>query len=202
MMTGPDSRGSPPVPRRRRAIADATASPDSGGGGRPLPPDVAEALLDAIGLVASGLAVPPAGTAEDKGRDQPAPGGVHGLRLSPPWTVQDPELRRLCARAVFEARCGRLWPSRRPLVLDGTRGWLESVLLAEDGTALERREALRLPWREARRHAHAAVLIDMATQEAVRCLWRGRPDLPKGLKLTAAAAVLEEIERDPASGGG
>jgi hypothetical protein len=76
--------------------------------------------------------------------------------------------------------------------------WLEAVVLAEDGAPLERGEALRLPWREARRQAHAAVLIDMVAQVPTFCLWRGLPDLPKGLKLTAAAEILEEIECRPA----
>ena len=43
----------------------------------------------------------------------------------------------------------------------------------------------------------AAVLLDMAVQAAVRCLWCGRPDLPKGLKLGAAQSILEELERGP-----
>ncbi len=98
---------------------------------------------------------------------------------------------------MLEARCGRLWHARRPVVLEGARGWLETVLLGEDGVPLERRDALRLPWHEARQHEHAAVLLDMAAQAPVRCFWRGRPDLPKGLKLGAAAPVLEEIERGP-----
>jgi hypothetical protein len=74
---------------------------------------------------------------------------------------------------------------------------MEVVVLGGDGTPLERGEALKLPWREARRHAHAAVLIDMIAQVPTCCLWRGLPDLPKGLKLAKAAAVLEQIERRP-----
>jgi hypothetical protein len=148
---------------------------------------VAEALLDAIGFVPA-----PADAAE---RQQP---NVHRLQLTPVWTIEDPELRQLGARAVSEARCGRLWFCRRPVTLQGRRScWLETVVLAEDGVPLERGEVLKLPWREVHRQAHAAVLIDMATQVPVRCLWRGLPDLPKGLKLTAAAKILEEIERRP-----
>ena len=163
---------------------------------------MAEILLDAIGLAVlpdtglSGNAPQPLGTAADESLAPVL--DVRRLPLTPPWTVEDPELRRLCARAVLEARCGRLWLARRPVVLAGARGWLESVLLDEDGRPLERREAVRLPWPEARRHAHAAVLTDMGTQTVVRCLWRGRPDLPKGLKLGAAAAILAEIEHGPA----
>ena len=71
------------------------------------------------------------------------------------------------------------------------------MVLGEEGVPLERRDALKLPWHKARQHEHAAVLLDMATQAAVRCFWRGRPDLAKGLKLGAAAPVLEEIERGP-----
>ena len=44
---------------------------------------------------------------------------------------------------------------------------------------------------------HAAVRLGMANQAAVRCLWRGRPDLPKGLKLSAATPILAEIEHGP-----
>jgi hypothetical protein len=115
---------------------------------------VAEAMLDAIGLVAPGL-VGPADAAEQ--RWQPPPRvNVHGLRLTPPWKIEDPELRRVCARAVFEARCGRLWFCRRPIALKGRRPcWLETVVLAEDGMPLERGEALKLPWRKARQRLHA-----------------------------------------------
>jgi hypothetical protein len=41
------------------------------------------------------------------------------------------------------------------------------------------------------------VLTDLIEQVPVRCLWRGLPDLPKGLKHTKAAEILEEIERKP-----
>lgn len=186
------------MPRRRRAIPDDTPS-NHGGGDTDCspPPALAEALLDAIGLVAPGL-VGPADAAEDKSQSTTPGVSMHGLRLTPPWKIEDPELRRLCARAVLEARCGRLWFCRRPVTIEGRRGcWLETVVLGEDGVPLDRSNAFRLPWREARRHAHAAVLIDITTQAPVRCLWRGRPDLPKGLKLAAAAGVLEEIEREP-----
>lgn len=44
---------------------------------------------------------------------------------------------------------------------------------------------------------HAAVLTDMIAQVPVRCLWRGVPDLPKGLKHTKAGEILEQIERKP-----
>ena len=73
-----------------------------------------------------------------------------------------------------------------------------SVVLGEDGLPLECGEALGLPWHKARRHVHAAVLVDMRLQAPVRCLWRGLPDLAKGLKLGAAATILAEIERGPA----
>lgn len=106
---------------------------------------------------------------------------------------------QLCARAVFEARCGRLWFARRPVALKGRRScWLEAVVLAEDGAPLDRSDAFRLPWREARQQVHAAMLTDMVAQVPVRCLWRGRPDLPKGLKLAKAGETLKEIERKPA----
>jgi hypothetical protein len=151
---------------------------------------VAEALLDAIGLVPA-----PAATAEDQ---HPTPGNVHRLRLTPAWKIDDPELRRLGARAVFEARCGRLWFARRPVTLKGRRPcWLETVMLAEDGAPLDRSDAFRLPWREARQRVHAAVLTDMIEQVPVRCLWRGLPDLPKGLKHTKAGEILEAIARQP-----
>jgi hypothetical protein len=158
---------------------------------------VAEVLLDAIGLVAPSL-MGPAGTIAPQ---QPPPAGVsvHGLRLTPSWKIEDPELRRLGTRAVLEARCGRLWFCPRPVTLKGARsGWLETVVLAGDGVPLEWGKALRLPWREARRHAHVAVLIDMIAQVPAHCLWRGLPDLPKGLKLAKAAAILEGIECKPA----
>jgi hypothetical protein len=153
-------------------------------------------MLDAIGLVAPGLVAP----ADAAGRWQPPPRvKVHGLRLTPVWKIDDPEMRRVCARAVFEARCGRLWFARRPMALKGTRScWLETVMLGEDGVPLDRSDAFRLPWREARQRVHAAVLTDMATQASVRCLWRGLPDLPKMLKHTKASELLEQIERKPA----
>jgi hypothetical protein len=148
-------------------------------------------MLDAIGLVAPSAAVAERWQA-------PPPVNVHGLRLTPVWKIDDPEMRRLCARAVFEARCGRLWFARRPAALKGTRScWLESVMLGEDGAPLDRSDAFRLPWREARRQVHAAVLTDMVEQVPVRCLWRGLPDLPKMLKHTKAGEILEAIERKP-----
>ena len=185
------------MPRRRRAEPDDIPHATDEGRNHPPPPAMAEILLDAIGLavlpdIGPGDVPQPLGTAADDGQAD-----VRRLPLTPPWTVEDPVLRRLGARAVLEARCGRLWHARRPVVLEGARGWLESVLLGEDGVPLERRDALRLPWQKARRHEHAAVLLDMAAQVAVRCFWRGQPDLPKGLKLGAAAPVLEEIERGP-----
>ena len=188
------------MPRRRRAEPDDIPPATDEGRTHPPPPAVAEILLDAIGLAVlsdtgPGGATPPRGT--DADADQGAAPDVRRLPLTPPWTIEDPELRQLCARAVLEARCGRLWHARRPVVLEGARGWLESMVLGEDGVPLERRDALRLPWQEARQHEHAAVLLDMATQTAVRCLWRGRPDLPKGLKLGAAAPILDELERGP-----
>src|SRR5512134_3164178 len=125
------------MPRRRRAEPEDDSSNHSP------PPAVAEAMLDAIGLIAPGLA------AEDKGQDHPAPGNVHGLRLTPVWKIEDPETRRLGARAVLEARCGRLWFARRPVTLKGTRScWLETVMLGEDGMPLDRSDVFRLPWRE------------------------------------------------------
>ena len=159
---------------------------------------MAEILLDAIGLaglpdIGAGSVPPPRGTVADEGQAD-----VRRLPLTPPWIIEEPVLRQLCARAVLEARCGRLWLARRPVVIDGARGWLESVLLAEDGRPLERRDALKLPWQEARRHEHAAVLLDMVVQAPVRCFWRGRPDLPKGLKLGAAEPILAELEHGPA----
>ena len=186
------------MPRRRRAEPDDIPHASDEGRNHPPPPAVAELLLDAIGLTVLAhpgpdSAPPPHGTVADAGQAD-----VRRLPLTPPWTIEDPELRQLGARAVLEARCGRLWLARRPVVIEGARGWLESMVLGEDGVPLERGPALRLPWHEARRHEHAAVLLDMATQVAVRCLWRGRPDLPKGLKLGAAAPVLEELERGPA----
>ena len=181
------------MPRRRRVEPDDIPHANDEGRNHPPPPAVAELLLDAIGLTVLAHPVPdsttpPHGTVAD----------VRRLPLTPPWTIEDPKLRQLCARAVLEARCGRLWHARRPVVLDGARGWLESVVLAEDGVPLERRDALKLPWHEARQHEHAAVLLNMATQVAVRCLWRGRPDLAKGLKLAAAAPILDELEQGPA----
>ena len=183
------------MPRRRRAEPDDDSS-NEGTNHRSPPPAVAEALLDAIGLAAPS----PVGPADAAERQHLPPGGsVHDLRLTPVWKIEDPETRRLCARAVLEARCGRLWFARRPVTLKGRRScWLETVMLGEDGVPLDRSDAFRLPWREARRRMHAAVLIDMATQQPVCCLWRGLPDLPKGLKHTKAAEVLEEIERKPA----
>ena len=185
------------MPRRRRAEPDGIPPATDKGRNHPPPPALAELLLDAIGLAVlpdtgPGGAPQPLGTAADESLAD-----VRRLPLTPPWTIEDPVLRQLCARAVLEARCGRLWHARRPVVLEGVRGWLESVLLDEDGTPLERGDALRLPWQEARRHEHAAVLLDMAAQVAVRCFWRGRPDLAKGLKLGAAAPILEELERGP-----
>ena len=184
------------MPRRRRAEPDDIPPAPDEGRNHPPPPAVAELLLDAIGLAVlpdtwPDSAPPPRGTADAGQAD------VRRLPLTPPWTIEDPELRQLCARAVLEARCGRLWHARRPVVLEGARGWLESMVLGEDGVPLERRDALKLPWQEARQHDHTAVLLDMATQVAVRCLWRGRPDLPKGLKLGAAAPILEELEHGP-----
>ena len=186
------------MPRRRRAEPDGIPPAPDEGRNHPPPPAVAEILLDAIGLTVLAhpgpdSAPPSCGMAEDVGQAD-----VRRLPLTPPWTIEDAELRQLCARAVLEARCGRLWHARRPVVLQGARGWLESVLLGEDGVPLERRDAVRLPWQKARQHEHAAVLLDMTTQTAVRCLWRGRPDLPKGLKLGAAAPILAEIENGPA----
>ncbi len=190
------------MPRRRRAEPD---DPPSHGASleRSPPPVLTEILLDAIGLTVPlgngpDATTLPANMAMDAGQ-APAP-SVHELPLNPPSTIEDPELRRLCARAVLEARCGRLWFARRSVALAGARGWLESVVLGEDGRPLERgAAAVRLPWQEARRHEHAAVLTDMAVQAPVRCLWRGRPDLAKGLKLGQAAAILAEIEHGPAS---
>jgi hypothetical protein len=148
-------------------------------------------MLDAIGLV-------PASADAAEHWQPPPPVNVHGLRLTPPWKIDDPEMRRLGARAVFEARCGRLWFARRPVALKGTRScWLETVVLGEDGAPLDRSDAFRLPWREAKQHVHAAVLTDMTEQVPVRCLWRGLPDLPKMLKHTWAGEILEEIERKP-----
>jgi hypothetical protein len=182
----PQQRRSP-VPRRRRA------EPEDDSSNHAPPPAVAEAMLDAIGLVA-----PPTAAAGYQYLPPPRV-NVHGLRLTLPWKIEDPELRRVCARAVFEARCGRLWFARRPVTLKGTRScWLESVMLGEDGAPLDRSDAFRLPWREARQRVHAAVLTDMVGQVPVRCLWRGLPDLPKMLKHTKAGAILEEIERQPA----
>ena len=184
--------------RRRRAEPDGIPHAPDEGRNHPPPPAVAEILLDAIGLAVltdtgPGGATPPHGTGADEGQAD-----VRRLPLTPPWTIEDPELRQLCARAVLEARCGRLWHARRPVVLEGARGWMESMVLGEDGVPLERRDALRLPWQEARQHEHAAVLLDMAAQVAVCCFWCGRPDLPKGLKLSAAAPILEELEQGPA----
>ena len=161
---------------------------------------MAELLLDAIGFLPAdrGATTPAAGAPKDDLSQSGADGIVPALPLTPPSTVSDRELRQLCARAVLEARCGRLWLARRPVVIDGAHGWLESVVLGEDGLPLERGEALRLPWHKARRHVHAAVLVDMRLQAPVRCFWRGLPDLAKGLKLGAATAILAEIERGPA----
>ncbi len=182
------------MPRRQRAKPDHL--PTRGEGLKPSPPpELAEILLDAIGLAVP-LQPAPRSTVAEVGQ-APVP-GVHELPLTPPSTIADPELRRLCARAVLEARCGRLWFARRPVVFAGARGWLESVVLDEDGLPLERGPAVRLRWQEARRHEHAAVLTDMRVQAPVRCLWRGRPDLAKGLKLGQAAAILAEIEGEPA----
>ena len=184
------------MPRRRRA--DLDDAPPTGGDSidRPPPPAITELLLDAIGLAVLADTgpdgAPPLASAADAGQAD-----VRRLPLTPPWTIEDPELRQLCARAVLEARCGRLWLARRPVVLEGARGWLESVLLGEDGVPLERGPALRLSWQEARQHEHAAVLLDKAAQVAVCCVWCGRPDLPKGLKLSAAAPILEELEQGP-----
>ena len=188
------------MPRRRRAEPDDIPHTSGEGRNHPPPPAVAEILLDAIGLTiltdpGPDVASSPRGTAADAGQE-PAT-DVRQLPLTPPWTVKDPALRQLCARAVLEARCGRLWHARRPVVIDNARGWLESVLLDKDGVPLERRDALKLPWQKARQHEHAAVLLDMAVQAPVRCFWRGRTDLAKGLKLGAAAPILAEIEHGP-----
>ena len=123
-----------------------------------------------------------------------------GLNLANRQIAQELDLSNFDVQAMTEQLRTGLMAKAPAVVLDGegARGWLESVLLDEDGRPLERREAVRLPWPEARRHAHAAVLTDMGTQTVVRCLWRGRPDLPKGLKLGAAAAILAEIEHGPA----
>ena len=185
------------MPRRRRAEPDGIPHATDEGRNHPPPPVMTELLLDAIGLTVLADTgpdgtTPPLASAVDAGQAD-----VRRLPFTPPWSIEDPELRTLCARAVLEARCGRLWHARRPVVLEGARGWLESMVLGEDGVPLERRDALKLPWQKARRHEHAAVLVDMRLQAPVRCLWRGRPDLPKGLKLGAAAPILDELERGP-----